>query len=258
MRGAQEEILAGAKDDSNSILEAIRHMTRQCSDIHGLPFQELIIMDWTAIMLHILAYSMGSDETALKDPCPMCGSLVVLSLKNLPCTVVRVGNSVEASSSVVSKDEEEFFQSLDGETPSATELVLSPGESAEPFTAPPLPMTNQKVSWRYHRLRDLANAEQYAQQVGSKDTSVGSKMHSFLLGTQITHIDGEKSLTLRSIQWVRQQTMSTLNGLRDHIRSMNFGYSTSPRVRCANKECGHVFQTRMPLDGSLFRHVGGI
>jgi hypothetical protein len=260
MRGEQEETLAGAQGNPQAQVEALRHVTEQCIDTRGVPFNSLLVDDWNAAMLHFLALSAGSDVVGLRPTCPYddCKKDQDQSkaLTSLGCTVIRLaepGETVEEKSG--DETEAAIIAEIESENEDADggvrELILTPEDAAEPFTTAPLPIGNQRVTWRYHRLSDLVKAEEFAARTAGNATKPGSPLHSYLMALQIVAIDGQRQATLQAWRWVKQQPSVVLSAWREEMANRAFGYDVVPRFRC--KHCGRSFKTRLPLDGSLFR-----
>lgn len=264
--GAQEEILAGAKDNPAAALPALRHVTEQCFDLKGLPFNAMLLFDWTAAMLHFLALSAGSDEIGLAPVHNVEGcrkaSDQTRALTMLPCKVLRlaeVADEVNWPVDLADMDPDELaIREMEEERAEGgvTECVVAQDSLLEPFTAPPLPYTKQVIGWRYHRVSDLIDAEEFAQRTGDKQTKPGSKFHNYLLAKQMVSIDGRLLRgELEALTWVKRQKTPVLDGLREDIQRREFGYDMYPRFRCPH--CGGSFRVRLPLDGSLFRRRRG-
>lgn len=264
--GAQEEILAGAKDNPAAALPALRHVTEQCFGLKGLPFNSMLLFDWTYAMLHFLALSAGSDEVGLAPvhDVPGCrkASNQTRALTLLPCKVLRLAGEGEEPNwpiNLLDMDPDELaIREMQEEKAEGgvTECVLTADSLREPFIAPPLPYTKQVIGWRYHRVADMIDAEEFAQRTGDKQTKPGSKFHNYLLAKQLVSIDGRPLRgELEALTWVKRQKTPVLDGLREDIKCREFGYDMHPRFRCPH--CGGSFKVRLPLDGSLFRRRRG-
>lgn len=255
-RGAQEELLAGAKENAGAQLSALRHVAEQCIATGKLPFNDIILFDFTAVLFHWLALSAGSDELQLAPVHPACGKAtrVTMALSELPCTTIRLAEPSERVTwppPYADDDPLAILREMDGEDsgdPANKELVLPPEASAEPFVTEPLPHTGDIVGFRYHRVSDLIRAEEFAARAG-KD---GAGWHNFLMACQLVSLNGRPfSGRLEAMTWLNRQPSPVLHALRDDISLRDFGYDVQPRFRCDS--CGGSFRVRLPLDGSLFR-----
>lgn len=258
MRGEQEEIVAGAADSPQGQLAALRHVTSQCIDTKGFPFNELLLNDWTAAMLHFLAMSAGTDVVGLRPVHPACGKASNQSrpLTGLPCVTLRLAEPGEEPTwppAEIDADLEALREMEGEESGAAVERVLLSADANEPFTVK-LP-NGPTIQWRHLRLADLIRAEEYAARTGDAQTTPGSKMHTFILARHIVAIDGKQVGGLEGVTWIRRQPSPVLNGLRADIARREFGYDVTPRFRCPH--CGGSFKVRLPLDGSLFRRGAG-
>ena len=256
-RGAQEEILAGAKDNKAAALSALRHVASQCVQLGALPFNDLLLFDFTAILLHWLALSSGVDELSLKPVHKACNraTKIKLALGELPCTTLRRAEPGEDVQWAPRTDEDEdddpmeILRDMDGEEAGGPqELVIPDQVLPEPFLTDPLPHTNDVIGFRYHRVHDVIRAEEYAARAGSK----GTGWHNFLTACQLVSLNGQPfSGRLEAVTWLNAQPSPVLHGLRDDISLRDFGYDVTPRLKC--QHCGGRFRVRLPLDGSLFR-----
>jgi hypothetical protein len=263
-RGAQEEILAGARGDHTAATAALLNVTQQCFEMHGLPFNGMLLLDWTAAMIHFLALSAGDDTMRFEATHRVCGKTAPyqIPMTALPCTVLRIADDGERVqlAELPAGEEEALLREMDaaereaaGEVVSPiTERVLTQDQAQEPFSTQPLPHTGEVVAFRHLRVQDLVNAEQFAATTGDRDANnPQGKLHTFLLASQIVTINGRKVGRLESTQWVRNQPSPVLDKFREEIRAREFGYDVRPRVTC--KACGGPFRAKIPLDGRLFR-----
>jgi len=259
-RGMQEQLLAGASDNWQAKLPALRMITEQCMNTGPIPFDELLFNDWLSALFHFMAYSAGSDIIGIRPQhTQRCGpTKVVLHLTELPCTVLRLAEPGEDVTWPVTPVDEEaddleaVMRELDEEEESERglrELVVSERDAQEPFVTPPLPHTGDMVTWRFLRVKDIEIAEKFASRMGT-DIEKGSPLHSFLHALHIVEINGRKVSKLEAVRWFQSAASPTLNGLRDQFAARDFGYDITPRVRC---HCGSSFRVRLPLDGGIFR-----
>lgn len=261
MRGEQEETLAGAAGNREAQLEVLRHVVSQCVDLRGLALGDLLLDDWVALTFHFFALSAGSDVIELRPTHGACGKAMVVrrELTAMPCASLRVADAGEPATWPAPRsredDDEAIIREIEGGEGSIdsgpTERVLAAPDASEPFTTPPLPITRQRVTWRYHRVSDLIKADEFASRVGDSQTRVGSPLHSYLMALQVVAIDDQPQAVLQAIRWVKQQPSVVLNAWRDEMAERAFGYDVMMRIKCAH--CGGWFTSRLPLDGSLFR-----
>ena len=255
-RGEQEEIIAGASDGPDTA-RVLRHVIQQCVDTRGIKYGDLILEDWSAILLHVMAMSAGDDKVNLQPTCPAprgCGRgfPVVKSLFALPCTEIRRSSSDDADWPPTGGDAEmSIIAEVTGEEEDVRRVYNVAPNVSEPFSTDPLPIQGSVVRWRYLRVSDLAQAEEYAARIGNHSTAPGNKMHTFLMAKHIVAIDGREVGTMEAMAWVRKQVTPVLNGFRRETERRTFGYDLRPRFKCP--QCGHSFRVQLPLDADLFR-----
>lgn len=252
MRGEQEEIIAGAADSPTAYVETLKHVIQQCVDLKGLSYDNLLLLDWTALMLNFLALSNGSDEANLSEKHDLCGktSEIKIALTNLPCVALRYAtDGMEATFGDLAEEDPELraMREIEEADVGYSERVLSPGSFVEPFVTKPLPVSGTRISWRFHRVNDYEKAQEFA----SRANDVRSKLHTYLLARQIVAINDKKVSSIEAIQWVRQQPTPILSALRDEIDKLAFGYDMNPRLKC--QHCGARMEMRLRLDADLFR-----
>ena len=262
MRGEQEEIIAGA-GSGLSATPALRHVVEQCVNCQGIPYEELELADWSAALLHLLAMSMGSDRIPLYPTCPSCnqqfdGSRV---LGKVPCRVLRRAKQGEVTnwppeSTLDEAEELKILREMglgDDDPEQSAEQVFVAGTVEEPIEV--TLSTGQMIGWRYLRLKDLIQAEEFAERaMSTQATSTGSKLHSFINARYIATINGRRVGVIEAMKWTRQAPMPLLVEFRSHIERRSFGYELSPTFRCPN---GHSFRQPLPLDGAMFRRRAG-
>lgn len=218
IRGEQEELLAGAGEGVEAT-PVFRHVVAQLVDLGGLPYEDLLLSDWVALLLNLLAFSYD-PIMRFRPRCPHCHKFFPKSI-----------NIEEMECKVVPEDKAHEWK--------------------EPFEASPLPMSSAKVAWKLLRLRDMVSAEDWARQQESIQTTPGSPLHTYTLAKHIISVNGEKKRILDAIDWVRDALARDLRALSGEFRKRETGYDLTPRFDCPH--CGGYFRTRLPLDGSFFR-----
>lgn len=259
MRGEQEEIIAGA-GDGLAATPALRHVVSQCVDLRGIPYEGLELSDWSAILLHVLALSLGEDNIPLYPTCPVCkvqfdGSR---SLANVPCRVIRRAQQGEDVTwpPETPADEDEDLRVLremgldtEGAARDAQQVFVT-NAIEEPVE---IVLSNQqRIGWRYLRLADLIMAEEFAEkaQAGTDTSTPAGKLHSFIHARTIASIDGKRVGALEAMRFVKQAPLPLLSELRLGGERRSFGYELSPSFRCPS---GHSFRQQLPLNGAMFR-----
>jgi hypothetical protein len=257
MRGEQEEIVTAAPDGA-ARQTAYRYVSEQCMDLRGIPFNELLTDDWAEAALHFGALSLGSDEVQLRAKHDTCGrtSEHVCALLSLPSVTLRLAEADEAPNwppaNGVDAAIDEIMRDFDGgEVSKSSERVLAADSAMEPFTTSPLPISGQRVSWRYMRMGDLAKAEEFATRYDEAQRNKANSTHTAQLAMQLVAIDGQRQSPLQALRWIKQQPTPVLNAWREEIALYSFGYDAAPKFRCQN--CGGVMKVKLPLDGSIFR-----
>jgi len=259
-RGEQEEVLAGMGAGA-AAMESLRNVVEQCVDLNGLPLDQLLVDDWPALLLHLLAYSSGDERVFLAPTCPKprgCGrpSDQTRALDDMECIDLRLAapDEVPTWPTVEAEDEDPdlvLLAELSGEHEAGPVTgIVMPGDIEEPFSTGALASGDQ-IAWRYLRMADLRMAEEFAQRTGSGQTKPGSKLNNVLLALHIVTINGNRPGLVGAYSWIKRTPSPTLIHLRREIERRSFGYSMRPRFRCTH--CGHSFRAELPLDGSLFR-----
>lgn len=259
-RGEQEEVLAGMGEGA-AASESLRHVVQQVVDFNGITLDQLMLQDWPALLLHLLAYSAGDDRVFLAPVCPKprgCGkpSNQTRPLGEMECTELRLAAPGEEPTWPLLEEETEeeaelaILREISGEAIGTAEVAVDPAAVVEPFHTTPLKDTGDKITWRYLRMADLTMAEEFAQRVDSTSTKPGTKLNNVLLALHTVTINGNKPGVTGAYSWVKRTASPTLTDLRRQIERRSFGYSMRPRFKCP---CGHSFRAELPLDGSLFR-----
>jgi hypothetical protein len=245
--------------DGAAAMESLRHVVQQTVDLNGITLDQLLLQDWPALLLHLLAYSAGDDRVFLAPSCPKprgCGqaSNQTRALGEMECVELRLAAPGEDANwpppEETPEDEElAILAEISGEQLGTDEAVVAPTAVAEPFHAEL--KTGDRIAWRYLRMSDLAMAEEFSQRTGSTQTKPGTKLNNVLLALHIVTINGNKPGLVGAYSWVKRTPSPSLTDLRRQIERRSFGYSMRPRFKCSH--CGHSFRAELPLDGSLFR-----
>lgn len=251
MRGEQEEIIASAADIPGADEAALRHVTSQCFDLKGVPFPEMLLLDWNAALLQFLSQSVGESAIQLGQLThPGCNQsdIYAADLADLASTVMRVAEPGEATTWPPKPLDHDAaaLRAMEGRAGVET-WVVSPEDATEPFNV--VLKGNTQVAWRYARIRDLAAAEEYAQSVGS-----ASKLNAYLFAAHIVAIDGKPVSPLEALAWIKATPSFVLMGLRAAINARTFGYEMEVRLTC--KRCGGHWKVALPENGRLFRPPG--
>lgn len=267
MRGEQQEVLAGAGSGVNAS-PAIRNVISQCVQCNGVAYEDLTMGDWSALLLHILAYSLGTDMIPLFPTCEVCGQQFDGSrpLSQVPCRVLRRASPGEPVTwpPVEGMDESEELKILremgldqdsDGKPTSAQQVYAA--SHIEETTEVEL-SNGQRIGWRYLRLRDLAQAEDYAERAaasGAQAKSPGSLLHSFITARSIATVDGQRVGVFQAMQWVKAAPLFLSKEIEESTERRAFGYELSPTFRCP---AGHRFRQQLPLNAAMFRRSRSI
>lgn len=258
MRGEQEEILAGA-GEGIAATPALRHVVSQCVDTQGIPYESLELSDWSALLLHVLALSLGQDNIPLYPSCPMCKVQFDGSrpLSQVPCRVLRRAQPGEEPTwppaNAQTEDEDLRIlreMGLDGaEADQSAHQVYVAHSLEEPVDIQLI--DGHHLGWRYLRLTDLIQAEDFAERSQSTQTDApGSALHRFVHARQVATLDGKRVGVLDAMQWVKRTPLPVLSDMRAQMERRSFGYELSPSFRCPN---GHSFRQQLPLNGAMFR-----
>lgn len=257
MRGEQEEMIAGS-GVGVSATPAIRHVVEQCLDTRGVPYEQLVVEDWAACLLHILAMSLGSDHMPMFPQCPGCAQHFdgSRSLSDVPCRVLKRALPGESTTwpPQSSADEDEDLRilremGLDPDSSKQAQQVFAVDAVVEPAE---VKLANgQVIGWRYLRLNDLIQAEEFSERSQSGTTNAGSRLHGFIQARYIASIDGRTVGVIDSMRWVKQAPLPLLRELRESIERRSFGYELRPTFQCTH--CRHRFRHQLSLDGSMFR-----
>jgi len=220
IRGQQEEMLASMGDNQNQAMFMLQHIVQQLVKLPvGMPIQDLLVTDWMALLLNILAFSYSSIVTVTPQ-CPSCKTQFrhEQDLKNLECTY-------------------------------ACDL---PGELQEPMKTEPLPRSKQVITFQMLRVRHMNEVQDYAQKYQAKQGTGGTDpSFTYSQALHILAIDGESVQTLDAMRWLRQALAYDLTILRQEFAKWATGYDMSALVHCP--KCGLSFAAGLPLD--FFRQV---
>lgn len=261
-RGEQEEMIAATPEESPDRVRAIREVTRQCTDLQGLNWNDLLILDFAHVSIHLFALSAGSDEVTLpdslgceKDDCPMRGKK--LTLTTLPCVYLQLGEHgqsyevEELDPDILAVMEAERAIGEAEEEGGPEYRKVDPETIREPFRCKLKDGT--ELEWRLHRMKDLEAAEEYSKATGDTGLGTKAKLGSFLSARQIVAINGQSRGTVGALQWWKQAPSPILREFRRTIRAMDFGYNMRPEFRCPRGDCRKKVRVKLPNDGSLFR-----
>jgi hypothetical protein len=266
-RGEQEEMLAGMGDGA-AASATLRHIAEQVVDFNGMTIDDLLVLDWPAVCLHLLAYSAGDDRVFMAPTCPKprgCGkpSDQTRGLSDMECVELRPvldgGESTWPIPEPADPDLAILEEIMGGSSTGTVEAFVTADHAQEPFYTEPLkardgrdyPGAGARVGWRHLRMKDMTVAEEFAQRTESESVVAGSKLNNVLIALQIVSINGNSTGLLQAYSWVKKTASPILTDLRRQLERRSFGYNMRPRFRCPH--CGHSFQAMLPLDGSLFR-----
>jgi len=260
--GEQEEMIASTPEQSPDRVRAIRQVAQQCSDLGGLPWDELLVKDFGYLCIHLFALSAGTDEVTLpdvgcdKDDCPLKGK--VLSLTTMPCVYLEEGapgdlNTVEELDPVIfaAMEAEKAMGEVEDDGLGPIHQKVAPGSMKEPFKCQL--SSGSTVEWRLHRMKDLEAAEEFARATGDASLATGAGLGSFLSARQIVTVDGQSLGTVGALQWWRKTSSPYLREFRKAIRGVEFGFDMRPELRCPRGDCRRKVRVKLPNDGSMFR-----
>jgi len=268
MRGEEELNISGTSPEGPDRSRAMREMVSRCVSLSGqLALEELTLLDYAAISMHLMAATAGTDELNVdasngcgKDQCPLAKQPITMT--SLPCVYLRRRTGQET--------EEDDLDPIIAAA-MRTEAKLAAGEAGtpedwgfgrktrpvgpnyrEPFTAT-LP-GGYTVQWRHLRVKDQVAAEEFILETGASiDTDVKSALGSYLAARAIVSINGSKTSPVMALQWWRKAPSPILRELRKQQNQHTFGYEFRPQFRCSRSECKKEVAVQLPKDGSLFR-----
>lgn len=258
MRGEQQEIMAGAADGLGAS-PVFRHVVQACTHTQGIPFSDLTMEDFSAVMLNVIALSLGTDEIPMMPTCDKCARQFngTKSLAEWPARFVRRVGPGEPMTWPPAETENESEDHrilremglMDGDTTPAPQTI---------YTAPHIddvwevPLANgQRVGLRYLRVRDWEMAEDYAERSGSTGVSPQAALGRFLRARAMATLDGKSPGMLPLMEWCRQAPMPLLVEMDEEVNRRTYGYVLSPMFRCPS--CSHRFRQQLPLSGDLMR-----
>lgn len=260
-RGEQEEMIAGTPEESPDRVKAIREVVKQCTNLGQLPFEELLIRDFGTVCMHLFAISAGTDEVNIqagcdKRDCPMAAKKLALTM--LPSVVLRQDGGAGDGPPPEEEDPDiraaRMVEEMLGEVEESAGVEYRSVTAAdvEPFRCQ---LSNGvAVEYRYHRMKDLEAAEEYARATGDQGLLIGAKLGSYLSARQIVSINGERMVgTTQALQWWKATSSPLLRELREDIAARNFGFNMRPEFRCPRGDCRKKVRVKLPNDGSLFR-----
>ena len=272
MRGEEELNVAGTSPEGPDRSRVMRETVAKCCTIlGGTPLEELTVLDYAAISLHLMAATAGTDEINAdasngcgKEACPLASQAITMT--SLPCTyLVRNGQEAEEEEEVdpviaaamraeAKLAAQETGEEADPETWGFGRQNRAVGGSyREPFTAE-LP-GGTVVQWRHLRVKDQIAAETFLLETGAViDTqNVKAALASYLQARAIVAINGQKASPLMALQWWRKAPGPILRKLREKQVQHSFGYEFRPQFRCPRGACRKEVAVELPKDGSLFR-----
>jgi len=267
-RGETEIGIAGTREGSPERVDAIRRAVERHCHVEGIEFKNLLLPDFAAISLHMLALSAGTDELGKspgceKPDCPLKAKKLTLS--TLPCIYLQRATPGESTEPVEETDPmilaamatEQAMREQDESIGFGPEIrKLYPEQIAEPFEAVISPGDGFKsitIHWRYHRVKDVDAAVEFSKQTGDQGTTIKAAMGAYLSARQIVRIDGQEVGTIVALQWWKKTPTPILKQFRAQVRARNFGYSMEPEFQCPRGDCRKKVRIMLPADGSLFR-----
>jgi len=221
IRGEQEELLAGAGEGSD-VTTVLRHVVAQVTDLQGLPYEDLLVSDWMALLLNIMAFSYN-PILSFRPKCPTCKKFQSVS-KNVE----------EMECKVIDPDKAGLYK--------------------EPFETPPLPLSKDVITWRLLRIKDFIQAEAYAKQREESQVVPGNPFHTYIIAKHILKIRGKDTEPIQAMEWVRKAYAKDLRALNEEFEKKETGYDMTLKFACVH--CGASFAAMVPLDGSFFRSTG--
>lgn len=262
MRGEQMEIVAGAGGGLQAT-PALRHIVQACTDTRGIPYEDLLLEDWVACLMHVLALSLGTDYLPLAPMCENSRCKLQFdgsrSLSAFPCRVLRRPGPGEEITwpPATTQDEDEDLRILremglagDGNDHAQQVYFANGVEGAV------VELSNrQRIGWRYLQLRDMVQAFTFAERSQNTNVSIGARLGRFIQACYMVSIDDRPVMMMEAMEWVRQAPLFLQDELREAIGRRSFGYELSPMFRCTH--CGHRFRQQLPLDAAMFRRHRG-
>lgn len=221
LRGEQEETLAGTGAGQHTS-KVMRHIVKQLVDIKQLPFERLLLSDFVALTLNVMAFSYDPN-ISVSIGCPECKkrNQYNTSVNELQCDLLT---------------EEKF------KNPGTYQVEL--------------PASGVTIGFRSLTLEDVEAVEKFAQRHQAEADVTGARPElTFGVAKAITHVNGKTVdefgglLPLRL--WLRDMTSRDLAVLRKAMNAAESGYNLSPEIECSH--CGHIFEVRLPEAGEFFR-----
>lgn len=269
MRGEAEIAIAGTPEGTPERVAAVRKAVAACSNVVGVPFGEILLLDFAAISMHVMALSEGTDELGVrpgceKQECPLAKETITLT--SLPCTYLRVADN-DAEEPAVEETETNpmILAAIAAEARekrrAGVEISTGPtirrlprATAREPFEAR---LSNgTTLHWRYHRVKDLEVAEDFVRDTGDTGLGVQAGLGAYLSARQIIRINGTEVGTTEALMWWMRTARPLLKEFRVALRRREFGYDMRPEFICPRSECRKKVQVPLPNDGSLFQPSG--
>lgn len=271
MRGEEELNLAGTGPEGPDRSRAMREMVARCVTLRGsVPLEEVTILDYAAITLHLMAMTAGTDELNVdasagcsKEGCPLAQQPITLT--SLPCTYLRRSDEQEQD-----PDDVDPILAAAARTEAKLAAKNAPEEAwgfgrqfrnvaddyKEPFKAVLSYGAQQiTVEWRHLRVKDQIAAEEFILETGaSLDTkTIKGTLASYLSARAIVSINGQPSSPVMALQWWRKAPGPLLRELKRQQNEHSYGYDFRPQFRCSRGQCRKEVAVSLPKDGSLFR-----
>lgn len=259
-RGEDELGVSGTAPGSIERIKATRDLVARCVTM-ALPFEELLVDDYSFLATHFSALTLGTDEINLKPGCdkPQC-PLAVVTMTTLPCTYLHLVDGVEPPLPEAEVDpmlraaqavEQREAEAAQAQTSSRIYRRITREEAKEPFETKL--KDGQVVKWRYLRVKDLMAAEDFALESGSAlNTSVEAATGAFLSARSIISINGRTGGTVGAMQWWAKMSSPLLLELRRAMRRKRFGYDAEPEFTCSRGDCRKKVKVALDPEG-MFR-----
>jgi len=220
IKGEQEEILSGMGETANA-KKTLQHIVSQLVDMKGFPIKKLLVGDYAALVMNVMAFSYDPYITATTQ-CPACKKMNLFNkaVSELECTHLSPDTVNDISNYTVK------LESVDAELQFRS-LTMEDAEMVERFA----------ISHR-------AEAEEFGSRPEYLYTFV---RHIIAINGADAAGYGDHKLR----HWLGQLSGKDMARLRDACNKVEPGYNMRPNIVCDH--CNNSYAVPLPEVSQFFR-----